>query len=98
MTSRERFEAWIDSQPRTMLLASFAVWQAAERQALERAAQICDEVSTDRWNLYKGRAPYTGSEEGRASDYVQGESDGAETCAHAIRALLDAQSKDTEGA
>lgn len=60
-----------------------------ERQALERAAQTCDEVSIDLWNIYIGRALYSSSEEGRASDYVQGESDGAEKCADALRALME---------
>lgn len=46
-----------------------AAWQAAERQALERALEA---------------ANIDGDEDGRAY--------------HAIRALLDAQSKDTEGA
>lgn len=67
----------------------FELARIVERQALERAAKVCDEVSVDRWNLYKGRAPYTGSEDGRASAAVQGESDGADACAAKIRALLE---------
>ncbi|MDR6389155.1 hypothetical protein J2803_001757 [Paraburkholderia phenoliruptrix] len=61
--------------------------KAIRRAALEEAAKACDEISINRWNLYKGRAPYTGSESGRADSYVAGESDGAERCADAIRAL-----------
>ncbi|VXB23447.1 hypothetical protein BURKHO8Y_110233 [Burkholderia sp. 8Y] len=67
------------------------IGRAVERAVLDRAAAVCDGVSVDRWNLYKGRAPYSGSEDGRASDYVQGESDGAEKCAEAIRALLQSE-------
>jgi hypothetical protein len=95
MNSREAFEAWAKGAKlygRDMAPGAWDAWQAAERQALERAAQKCDEISADRWNLFKGRAPYSGSEEGRASDYAQGESDGAEACAAVIRALIAAQS------
>lgn len=61
--------------------------QASRRAAIEEAAAACDDISVDRWNLFKGRAPYNGSEVGRANSYVEGESDGAEKCADAIRAL-----------
>lgn len=61
--------------------------QADPEIQLEEAAKVCDEIAVDRWNLYKGRKPYTGAEEGRAQSNVQGESDGAESCAGAIRAL-----------
>jgi hypothetical protein len=56
---------------------------AAEREA---CAKVAETLEIDKWNLYKGRAPYTGQEDGRASEYVQGESDGAGQCAYAIRA------------
>jgi hypothetical protein len=56
---------------------------AAEREA---CAKVCDGISEDLWSLYKGRAPYTGKEEGRADMHVQGKSDGADECAAAIRA------------
>ena len=55
---------------------------AAEREA---CAKLCDEIAIDMWNLYKGRPPYKGDEEGRASDFTQGRSDGADDCAEAIR-------------
>ena len=55
---------------------------AAER---ERCAKVCDAIAEDKWALYKGREPYTGKEPGHASDYVQGQSDGADMCADAIR-------------
>lgn len=47
----------------------------------KECAQACTVISADQWALYKGRAPYTGTEEGRASEYVQGQSDGADLCA-----------------
>lgn len=56
---------------------------------LEEAVRVCDEIAEDRWALYKGHAPYTGYEEQRASDHTQGESDGADHCVYAIRALKD---------
>lgn len=51
----------------------------------ERCAKVCDEIADDKWNLYKGRPPYNGSEAGRADPHVQGENCGAELCACAIR-------------
>jgi hypothetical protein len=56
--------------------------QIREREA---CAKLCDEIAIDMWNLYKGRPPYKGDEEGRASDFTQGRSAGAEDCAEAIR-------------
>lgn len=55
---------------------------AAEREA---CAKLCDEIAIDMWKLYKGRPPYKGDEEGRASDFTQGRSAGADDCAEAIR-------------
>lgn len=56
MTSRKEYEAWFEREypveptgKRSKYQGSmvqdlmFSAWQAAERQALERAAQICDE-------------------------------------------------------
>ena len=57
--------------------------QKAER---EQCAKVCEEIEQDRWNLYKGRPPYTGSESGRADPHEQGVSMGAGECAAAIRA------------
>lgn len=57
------------------------------RAERERCAKACDQIAADRWNLYKGRAPYAGAEDGRAHPQTQGESIGAEACAEAIRAL-----------
>lgn len=55
---------------------------ADEREA---CAKLCDEIAIDMWKLYKGRPPYKGDEEGRASDFTQGRSAGADDCAEAIR-------------
>jgi hypothetical protein len=46
MNSREAFEAWAKGAKlygRDMAPGAWDAWQAAERQALERAAQVCDE-------------------------------------------------------
>ena len=32
---------------------------------LKEAIKLCEEYSNDRYNLYKGRQPYKGNEEGR---------------------------------
>lgn len=64
--------------------ASFQIFKAGADYAKERDAKICDEYSADKWKLYKGRAPYTGHEDGRADPHVQGQSDGAEDCATLI--------------
>ena len=58
-----------------------------ERQACEKA---CEAIETDRWALYKGRPPYKGTEDGRASEYTQGQSDGASDCVAAIKARSNA--------
>lgn len=62
-------------------IAAMAV--KAEREACEKA---CEVIETDRLALYKGRPPYHGTEDGRASEYTQGQSDGASDCAAAIKA------------
>ncbi|MBR8123269.1 hypothetical protein KDW39_08915 [Burkholderia multivorans] len=73
--------------------ACWETWQAArcttpDRDAIiEECAKVCDEYAADQWSLYKGRAPYTGSEPGRADPDVQGRSDGADVCASRIREL-----------
>ncbi|UUX38846.1 hypothetical protein NTJ56_08600 [Burkholderia contaminans] len=62
-----------------------------DREAIiEECAKVCDEYAADQWSLYKGRAPYNGSEPGRADPDVQGRSDGADVCAERIRALKTA--------
>ena len=62
----------------------FAALVAAHER--EACAQACDIISEDQWALYKGHFPYTGGEPGRASNYTEGTSHGAEVCAAAIRA------------
>jgi hypothetical protein len=56
--------------------------RAAVEAEREACARVCDAQAIERWALYKGRPPYTS----RSSDYVQGESNGADRCADAIRA------------
>jgi hypothetical protein len=62
----------------------------AERAALERAAQRCDEIEKEYWSMFKhadADSPLRGNQ------HVGGQSDGAGECATAIRALMqDAQS------
>lgn len=60
-------------------------------QERERCAKVCQQIAADRRALYKGRTPYTGSEDGRADPHTDGESDGTEMCADAIRELGDAE-------
>lgn len=58
-------------------------------EILEQAIKICNDYSEDKYSLYKGRAPYTGKEYGRANDIVQGQSIGAEECAGLLTELLE---------
>jgi hypothetical protein len=94
MTEREQFADWWERRgPEAVHMswtedACWFAWQASRRAALEEAAKACDEIAADCWSLYKGRAPYTGKEAGRADPHVQGESDGADKCAAAIRGAL----------
>lgn len=93
MSSREAFEKhvadrmFILTRDEHGAYTSFATHLGWElwKAATERAANACDEIAADRWNLYKGRSPYSGREEGRASSQTQGENLGAEACASAIR-------------
>lgn len=54
---------------------------------LEEAAVKCAEIAEDRWAAYKNRPPYEGNETTRYSLHTEGESDGADSCAAAIRAM-----------
>lgn len=56
---------------------------AAEREA---CAKVCQAYGADMRALYKGRPPYKGDEEGRASPYIDGQSDAAYSLMEAIRA------------
>lgn len=101
--AREEFEAWFsDGLPAPLrrngeeyvfvaVQSAWDAWQAAhlagQRAMQERATEACFDHHFDRWALYKGLAPYTGDEPGRADSFVSGESTGAETCEEIIRAL-----------
>ena len=56
---------------------------------LKEAIKLCEDYSDDRYNLYKGRPPYKGNEEGRADNYVEGQSAGAEYCVNILEELLE---------
>ena len=64
-----------------------AYGQQCREAALEEAIKACDAIGTDQRALYKGRAPYKGTEPGRADPHVDGKSDGAWECEEAIRKL-----------
>ncbi|MFY4709948.1 hypothetical protein [Burkholderia glumae] len=56
-------------------------------EAIEKCAKVCEDYAADQWSLYKGRAPYTGKEAGRADPDVQSRSNGADVCAMRLRTL-----------
>ncbi len=56
---------------------------------LKEAIKLCEEYSNDRYSLYKGRQPYKGNEEGRADNYVEGQSAGADYCVSILEGLLE---------
>ena len=56
---------------------------------LKEAIKLCEEYSNDRYSLYKGRQPYKGNEEGRADNYVEGQSAGADYCVSILEELLE---------
>ncbi|MDE1871764.1 MAG: hypothetical protein KGI06_06020 [Candidatus Micrarchaeota archaeon] len=63
-----------------------AAYLAGKRSAAEamreRAVQVCEDYASAKWSEYK-----RGTGKGRANPQLQGESDGADDCAEAIRAL-----------
>ena len=63
---------------------------------LKEAIKLCEDYSNDRYNLYKGRQPYKGNEEGRADNYVEGQSAGAEYCVSILEELLETLIKGEE--
>ncbi|PRG95383.1 hypothetical protein C6V04_08480 [Burkholderia multivorans] len=91
----ERFPLTVNEMRQLAYLANQQI-RAARRTApdrdaiIEECAKVCDEYAADQWSLYKGRAPYTGSEPSRADSGVQGRSDGADVCASRIRELKTA--------
>ena len=60
---------------------------------LKEAIKLCEEYSNDRYSLYKGRQPYKGNEEGRADNYVEGQSAGADYCVSILEELLEGLNK-----
>lgn len=96
---RRAFEAWAKSHTALKLnherdwsylyvdaRTAWEAWQAATAAEREACANVCEEIESERWALYKGRSPYNGREEGRADPHIQGMSDGAAACEAAIRA------------
>jgi len=72
-------------------------WANVERFAalvLEAAAVECGRISEDRWAAYKNRPPYEGNETTRYSMHTEGESDGADLCEAAIRAMKPGESNE----
>jgi hypothetical protein len=68
------------AQKRPEVFVRFAALvAAAEREA---CAKVCEAISIEKWELYKGRSQGPG----RASDFTQGQCDGADLCEQAIRA------------
>jgi hypothetical protein len=69
----------------------FYLGKLIDQVALEeraRCAAACEAIATDRHAQYKGRAPHAANNPARADTYTEGQSDGADACAAAIRALL----------
>jgi len=54
-------------------------------QEVERAALLCEQISSDEWDRYKGRGRHDARNEHRADPYTNGMSDGAQLCADRIR-------------
>lgn len=87
------FGPLIDATP--VATQSGAAAAPVDRNAvLEEAAQVCDEIETDRFDAYKGRGKYEPFNPDRADAYVNGESDGAGQCAQAIRKLKSVSAPD----
>jgi hypothetical protein len=70
MTREEQFEARYWHLAGIPKIAAWQAWKAATNVALEQAEKACEAIKNDRWALYKGRPPYTGTEPGRADNYV----------------------------
>jgi hypothetical protein len=67
-----------------------SAWHNCADAAFTACEAACDQIETDKWALYKGRAPYTGQEAGRAEEFTQGQADGAALCLEAIKARRSA--------
>ena len=69
----------------SFMLGDMVVYYNGHTKSVRKPETNVDEIAIDMWNLYKGRPPYKGDEEGRASDFTQCRSAGADDCAEAIR-------------
>jgi len=85
--TKEKYDAELFADDKRIVYLAPPQSQAVA-DALEAAANICDEYANDNWALYKGHQPYKGDEDGRANSYVEGLSDGADECGTKIRALI----------
>ena len=65
--------------------ATLAVEQAVSKER-EACAKLCEAIEADRWGAYKGHVPHEQRPE-NGSEYVQGQSCGADMCMDAIRAM-----------
>ena len=81
--------AWRDAEIERLRAAIEQHVAEAVAEEREMCAKVCESIELDRWALYKGRPPYKGNEDGRASPYVHGESVGAGVCMEAIRARAE---------
>lgn len=71
---------------RADLAAANARADSSRRDALGEAAKVCAEFALRKWHEYK-----CGNGEGRANPLWEGQSDGADSCDIAIRALINAE-------
>ena len=70
--------------PSIAQLSEFAALVAAKER--EACAKLCEAIEADRWGAYKGHVPHEQRPE-NGSEYVQGQSCGADMCMDAIRAM-----------
>jgi hypothetical protein len=96
----EMVALWYDTPPcplvavraRKDLVARIVVLVQAEVNAAiaierERCARVCDDISVDRWQQYKGQGRHAPNNPHRADPFMDGQSQGADACAAAVRAL-----------
>lgn len=60
--------------------------RAATEEERAACALVCDTIADDKHAQYKGRPPHAPNNEHRADPHTEGEGDGADLCAAAIRA------------
>lgn len=76
------------TQARLRPLLERLVAVAEQRAAVverEACAEMCDAIADDKHAQFKGRPPHEPNNPHRADPYTEGESDGADLCAAAIR-------------